>query len=308
MYSLLVIPGLNLVPPFLFFLALHITYTTGALFRRRRRPSPDLESGTQGSIPPSRCSSHAELAPPPSKNQTAFLIVGLICLAIINVILLVDIELTLRRNKGDQSPEEDQCGFGQILAWLLPLVPRRDFATSIMDIGEKVAREKEAKEKIQRSFEKHLREAINDNTLVGHDFQGLIEQGADPKAELEADMECRTLLELAASVGKKDLLEFLIKKGIEDGEGRAFHIAARHNRFESACLLGKDRKKSERAGTTKRAIHQVLESRRHPDPDVRQVALESLSGLGAQGVEPKKRYNPAPGRLRKNGQLRQQMG
>jgi hypothetical protein len=51
-----------------------------------------------------------------------------------NDILLLDIELTLRRNKHDQSPEEDEWGFWQVLALLLLVIPLRDFVISILDI------------------------------------------------------------------------------------------------------------------------------------------------------------------------------
>jgi hypothetical protein len=110
-------------------------------------------------------------------DHTAFLIVGLGCLAVINIILLVDIELTLLRNKHNQSPDENIWGFGQVLALLLLVVPVRDFVTSILDI-------REAKENIQRDFEQHLQKAFDENTFDGHDFEGLIKQGADPKVEL----------------------------------------------------------------------------------------------------------------------------
>jgi hypothetical protein len=109
----------------------------------------------------------------------AFLIVGLVCLAIINIILLFDIELTLRRNKQNQSPEEDEWGFGQVLALLLLVIPLRDFVTSILDIREKV------KEELQRTFERYLRQAMVKNTLDDHDFQSLIKKGVDPNAQLE---------------------------------------------------------------------------------------------------------------------------
>jgi hypothetical protein len=247
-YCLLIIPGLNLVLPFLFFLALHITYNksrkhhphffarlehsfhlfhripsifqdfhgtvqhtcralrgvptpTRDLFRRRWNQNHDPESGIQLGDAPSGGSPIPSNAPRGNEanhnetsaqtphvaplDHTAFLVVGLGCLAVINIILLVDVELTLWRNKHDQSPEEDEWGFGQVLAPLLLVVPLRDFVGSILDIREKVKVEKQAKENIQKSFEKHLRQAIDGNTFVGHDFQALIEQGADPNTELK---------------------------------------------------------------------------------------------------------------------------
>jgi hypothetical protein len=42
----------------------------------------------------------------------AFLIVGIACLAVVNIILLVNIELTLRRNNRKQFSGEDEWGSG----------------------------------------------------------------------------------------------------------------------------------------------------------------------------------------------------
>jgi hypothetical protein len=136
-------------------------------------------------------------------DHTAFLVVGLGCLAVINIILLVDVELTLWRNKHDQSPEEDEWAFGQVLALLLLVVPLRDFVGSILDIREKVKGAKQAKENNQKSFEKHLRQAIDGDTFVGHDFQALIELGADPNTELKGTYDNASIY----------LLDMLIKFG-----------------------------------------------------------------------------------------------
>ncbi|KAJ7059272.1 armadillo-type protein [Mycena amicta] len=322
-YCLLIIPGLNLVLPFLFFLALHITYNKSrkrhshfweqvdhlidsihiyqdfygtvqhgasalhslprsirALFRRQHTLSPDLELRTLGSDPSSGHSTPVEPVPP-RNNHTAFLIVGLVSLGVINIILLVDIELTLRRNKRDQSPEEDQWGFGQILALLLLVVPLRDFVTSILDIREKVKREKEVKEKVQKDFEEHLQQAVSNDTFEGHDFKALIQGGADANVVIEGGGQLVTLLQFAALQGNEGLIRFLLDRGIEDTEGKAFYTAARHNRFGSACLLGKGRTKEERAETAKKAICQVVESLEDSYSYGRQAALGCLSGLGA---------------------------
>ena len=66
--------------------------------------------------------------------HTAFLIVGLVCLVAINILFIVDIELTLRRNKENQTDEERQWGFGQILALLFLVVPLRDALNALRDI------------------------------------------------------------------------------------------------------------------------------------------------------------------------------
>jgi hypothetical protein len=145
-----------------------------------------LESGPQGSNPPSGHSSPTEPTLALPRNHTAFLIVGLVCLVVINIVLLIDIELTLRRNK---SPAEDEWGFGQVLALLLLVVPLRDFVTSILDIREKVGKDKEAEAKIQGDFEEHLRKAIAAGTAESGIFVDLIERGADPTVELEGTNE-----------------------------------------------------------------------------------------------------------------------
>jgi hypothetical protein len=130
--------------------------------------------------PPPSGSSTSQL--PSSDADPAFLIVGLVCLAMINVIFLVDIELTLSRNKQIQSREANEWGFGQVLALLLLVVPLRDFAKSVIDIQRNI---REKKEHANREFVTHLRDAIRDDTFEGHDFRSLIEQGANPNAQVE---------------------------------------------------------------------------------------------------------------------------
>ncbi|KAJ7049075.1 hypothetical protein C8F01DRAFT_792230 [Mycena amicta] len=250
LYSLLVIPGLNLVPPFIFFLALHISYNwsrhrharfwsrlewligcTRGIGTQHRRPYGDVESGRQLTRP----SEH------PAKNHTAFLIVGLICLVVINLILLVDIELTLIRNTRNQSREEDEWGFGQVLALLLLVVPLRDFVTSIRDIRDKLEKEKFAKENLQNTFNDDLRQALDADNLDDyvHGFKHLIDEGANPNVELDGENlvwlsstrllpknavthapHSVTLLQFAAYKGKDDLIEYLLRRGAKDSEGK----------------------------------------------------------------------------------------
>ncbi|KAJ6507560.1 armadillo-type protein [Mycena vulgaris] len=332
-YTLLVIPGLNLVLPFLFFLALHITYNTSrlrhphfwrrledlvelirripridfhrivrhtastlrgiprsasSLFRRCRRPFRDVESGIQSadasSGPPLTLSdtpphNQATQAGDPlaqsSLNHTGFLIVGLVCLALINIIQLVDIELTLLRNRRDQSREENEWGFGQVLAFLLLVVPLRDFVTSILDIQEKVKEEKVAREGIQQTFKDHLQRAVKDKNFDGHDFIHLIERGADPTVELEGALQVKTLLQLAAYLGNEGLVRYLKDKHVKD-KG-----AARNHQFGTAYLL-KDGNKSNMAEMTRRMFALGTELLQDSEWTVRQAAIDCLSSLGAQ--------------------------
>ena len=151
-------------------------------------PMPSQEQSVHR--PPSGSSTSQS---PSSDADPAFLIVGLVCLALINVIFLVDVELTLSRNKQIQSREADQWGFGQVLALLLLVVPLRDFATSILDIRRKL---REKQKHANREFVNHLRDAIRDSTFEGHDFRTWIEQGANPNAQVEGICPLRSYKDL----------------------------------------------------------------------------------------------------------------
>ncbi|KAJ7678610.1 hypothetical protein B0H17DRAFT_1078216, partial [Mycena rosella] len=111
-YFLLLIPGINLLPPIFFFLALHITYNR---FRSRW--------DRQGAM-------HMD----PESDHIDFLVVGLVLLVVINIIFLVDIELTLSRNKHLQSGADGLWGFGQVLALLLLVMPLRDAWNALRDV------------------------------------------------------------------------------------------------------------------------------------------------------------------------------
>jgi hypothetical protein len=211
MYSLLLIPGLNLIIPFLFFLAPHILYNASrrqhpqfwagcrrildtlhrkvvrmqripyGVFRRQCASLSDQEAG----LVPQSTMQNAQLPSSPLDIHTTFLVVGLACLASINAIFLVDIELTLSRNKQIQSQGEGMWGFGQVLALLLLVVPLRDFVSSIVDIRRRLRKEKQLRDTAQKNFEDSLRHAIEENTFEGHDFEDLIERGANPNTRIQ---------------------------------------------------------------------------------------------------------------------------
>ncbi|KAF7337366.1 Multiple ankyrin repeats single kh domain [Mycena sanguinolenta] len=300
-YCLLVIPGLNLVLPFLFFLALHITYnksrlrlepflhvirailsSISTLVRRCHTKTHDPESGMELQETPSP--TWAQTPSTARLDHTAFLIAGLICLLIINIILLVDVELMLRRNKHNQSAGENDWGFGQVLALLLLVVPLRDFVTSILKIREIVAKNKET---IQRSYNKHLADAIEDSTFHKHDFVGLIEQGADPNVKLDGAGQIRTLLHFAASKGNDSLVRLLLDKGVEDTEGWAFHAAARNKHHSTVRILGDNTSEGNcraHLGPVLRGLERSLQDINSVAPE---VALAWLSPVRAKGLEAK---------------------
>jgi hypothetical protein len=96
-YSLFLIPVLNLCLPFLFFLALHIFYNWFRnLWEKAKNPhlqDPEAALGVDYD--------HGKTSD--SQPHTAFLVVGLLCLLAINIIFILDIELTLRLNQANQT-------------------------------------------------------------------------------------------------------------------------------------------------------------------------------------------------------------
>jgi hypothetical protein len=135
-YSLVLIPGINLVP-FLNLITLHILDNKS----RRRHPGfwSSVEhplrtirfriSGTQTSDAESQNNSWlAGLGLPSTllETRTSFLLVGLGCLVVINIIRHRH-ELALAPSKNPEYQEDDEWGFGQILTLLL-VVPIREIS------------------------------------------------------------------------------------------------------------------------------------------------------------------------------------
>lgn len=166
-YSLLLLPGLNLLLPMALFLSLHCWYHS----RRSRTESglphhaapshnpPPLRS-PNSQVPPSpstlssqRSSSLSALTSLRSSSQNTLnsqalqsptaegpfemlwevlpVYLGLLFLLAVNVIFIMDIELTLRRNAHLQITGELEWGFGQILALLLIFMPLRDLVEAL---------------------------------------------------------------------------------------------------------------------------------------------------------------------------------
>ncbi|KAF7350319.1 Multiple ankyrin repeats single kh domain [Mycena venus] len=177
-YFIVLIPGFNLVLPFLFFLALHISYNRVQSFRRyndtRKSPAP----------------------------YTAFLVVDLACLVAINILFIIDIELTLRRNKGDENGEENEWGFGQVLALLLLIIPLRDAWGALQEIREKLQGANVQLAKLIR------RECQAEPLQAAEEIERLLEEEADPNF---ADNHFGSLLQMVAFHGRIDLLQILVK-------------------------------------------------------------------------------------------------
>ncbi|KAJ7477497.1 hypothetical protein FB451DRAFT_1454293 [Mycena latifolia] len=157
MYFLLLIPGINLLPPIFFFLVLHIAYNRSL---EHQRSSWERWDRCIQSI--RRTLGRKRSEPEDGESQkvhTAFLVVGLVLLVVINIVFLVDIELTLSRNKHHQSDEDNLWGFGQVLALLLLVMPLRDAWNALRDIQE-------ALRGVQQQFHQGLREEIAATPII----------------------------------------------------------------------------------------------------------------------------------------------
>jgi len=136
-YSVLVAPGFNLIIPMVSIVAIHIFYNPN------------------------------NVKPPTTQNYIPT-VVGLLILAIINIIFIIDIEVMLLVNKPLQQGGDLDWTFGQTLALLLLLVPIRDTVETFMMRREK---------RRQNEHTDSLRKAVEMGEIGV--IQGLIEKGAD---------------------------------------------------------------------------------------------------------------------------------
>jgi hypothetical protein len=136
-----------------------------------------------------------------SSPHTAFLIVGLVLLVAINVLFIVDIELTLRRNKGGQNGD-NTWGFGQVLALLLLVIPLRDAWGALQDIREKL-------KGVQQQFAEFLRRECQATPFL-EELRRFVEKEAKPNGTLSlAGISFASALQLVAYYGNEEVIESL---------------------------------------------------------------------------------------------------
>ncbi|KAJ7661285.1 hypothetical protein DFH06DRAFT_372595 [Mycena polygramma] len=175
-YILLLIPVINLVLPIFFFLLLHIAYDwlAEANVLKHARSFADYRRRTV---------------------RTGGLVVGLLFLVVINIVFLVDIELTLARNKPLQSGEDGLWGFGQVLALLLLVMPLRDAWNALRDIQN-------AAQGVQERFIRAFREEVS-ATPFAERLDDFIREGAKP--------DWPRMLQLAAYRGSREVAALLLE-------------------------------------------------------------------------------------------------
>ncbi|KAJ3531342.1 hypothetical protein NMY22_g8195 [Coprinellus aureogranulatus] len=239
MYSLILIPGFNLVLPMALFVAFHCWYHS-----RRPRESilPEhsdshntraLASADTQDIEPEATAS-ANLPGPPSQRppspsgvvlsasirQVLPVHVGLLFLLAVNIIFIADIELTLQRNGHLQTEEESQWGFGQILALLLIFMPLRDLVEALF----------RRRQEMQTKLNDALKTAIGEKNL--NEISRWVGAGAD----VDVQMDGQTALDVAFSrEDQHQLVSLLETKGIDLREVLITAIDEKNFHYISRC-------------------------------------------------------------------------
>jgi hypothetical protein len=132
-----------------------------------------------------------------------------VCLCIINILFIVDVELTLRRNKGDQADGDNEWGFGQVLSLLLLIVPLRDAGNAIQDIQEKI---QDKLRGIQEQFEE-LIDRESKATGVASELNRLMAAGAQLRQPKEGNFT--DYLQQSAYYGRLDLVQYFQKHVVD---------------------------------------------------------------------------------------------
>ncbi|KAJ7663354.1 ankyrin repeat-containing domain protein [Mycena polygramma] len=243
-YSLFLAPGLNLILPAALFLGLFLgyqTWNTRRSYKCNQAGIPATPSADHGviRIPRGIRTWYNRLPATPSIFPT---VVGMILLFATNLIFLVDIELTLLRNRAHQTAGESEWTFGQILALLLLVLPLRDLVETMLARRETKRQEELARREKQRRYEHaaSLRNAIEEKATM-RTILDLIQNGADVDTYVE-DCEYPTALILAASRGDTDSVRALLECGAAPNlrggkDGSALLSACCNGHGEAAKLL-----------------------------------------------------------------------
>jgi hypothetical protein len=191
-YSLFLAPELNLILPMGLFLGIFLGYQT---WNDRRRSKNGQSLPTLPSpIPHSRVKTVGRLRSAirtwyiriPSSPSIVPTVAGLVLLFAVNLVFLVDIEPTLRRNRGRQASGESFWTFGQILAMILLVLPLRDLVETMLARREKQRKDELARLEKQRKDQltTHLQNAIREQAKT-ETLRELITNGADFNVKVE---------------------------------------------------------------------------------------------------------------------------
>ncbi|KAH6902463.1 ankyrin repeat-containing domain protein [Coprinopsis sp. MPI-PUGE-AT-0042] len=147
LYSVLLVPGLNLILPMCMFFGLYLAWPPAsrglswirdisqASVERAERGREDYWHGRWCRTKTAVRTLHVRMGssiPTSAQLEAVPAFLGLALLLAINLVFIIDIELTLGLNHALQEQDEEDWGFGQILAVLLLLLPLRDVVEAIL--------------------------------------------------------------------------------------------------------------------------------------------------------------------------------
>ncbi|KAF5343939.1 hypothetical protein D9758_012147 [Tetrapyrgos nigripes] len=196
-YSLFLVPGLNLVIPAAFFLLVYIGYQylhgkyqawhvseEGMKGKEKGMKEKEKENEDQSSIVP--------------------IIIGMVFLIAINLVFIVDTELTLQQNI---DTDGSNWTFGQVLAMVLIAVPLRDVVESSMQW-----REKRIEERMEK--QNRLKREIGGQAKEMDAALSWVRRGANVNVKVEG-YECVTALQVVSFHGNEDIVKILLDKGAD---------------------------------------------------------------------------------------------
>lgn len=228
-YSAFLLPGFNLFLPMLLFLSIFICHHHYQPDEAPPTPVPSrlpsrFRRGTSESKYPSTRTRRL--------HSSAFPVwVGLAFLLVINIVFIVDIELTLHRNRDLQAQGEAEWGFGQVLAVLLLFMPLRDLVEMIVARRQKLITAHEWREAIL------LRNTGKIHALVKAGVDPNVRAGGQPVASeavsfdvLTSLSDNSTALTVVAQAGHADCLQTLIRAGV-DIEAKSSGTSPHHSLF-----------------------------------------------------------------------------
>ncbi|KAJ7175211.1 ankyrin repeat-containing domain protein [Mycena crocata] len=222
-YSMFLLPGLNLLLPLAGFLSMVFLYRACRGPSRARNLHPAPGQGPHFFRP-------KRPAGPPllqARYNPVLLpsIVGLVFLFIINLIFIVDIELIFRRNAPRRAPGDSAWSFGQILAVILLVLPLRELKV----FG--------ARRDYTTSLQNAIRWQATPDVLWN-----LVRKGANVNTQAEGCVHSTALLLTVSRWKDLELIRLLLAYGAdpnireETGE-TALHIAASHSDMAIVDLL-----------------------------------------------------------------------
>ena len=127
------------------------------------------------------------------------------------MLFIVDTELTLQRNKDNQSDKEREWGFGQILALLLLLVPLRDAWIALRNIQNN----------LHQQFEQAFC-TVGEAEMAQENLSTFLRDGWIQQEQISGRFG--SLLQLAAYDGKKEIIELLLTS--KNGETKLVDVNA----------------------------------------------------------------------------------